>query len=1063
MKKTSAPGHCHRQSLNEVLAAELNCLRPGNRLYGSPDPDGPKKVRSRPASYDDDPETRAADLKEIYQAIGNWSELHRTNGSATAPLSALCLSGGGIRSATFNLGVLQGLARIGLLGKFDYLSSVSGGGYIASWLRAWMHRRGVENVVGELAKGPCAFAPLAPEPQPVSNLREYSNYLTPLVGLFSGDLWSVAATIARNLLLNWLMLLPLLGAVIGIPLLFLLVIRTPELAEQWSVAILSISLLIELVASAFVYGERRFGKNPGISQGRFIVRCVLPVCLAAGTLATAAIGLGLPWADLEPHPTTVDWYKLWGFCATWCIGVPILGWVTVELIARHVNRARWWITGKDQNLPLSDEEFEQNARHVSIQIELIALLVSGSVGTLLLAGLVTGWLSFLFNHPALYAILVLPILLGIYLLSRVVFVGLASIGDERPDTTIPAAGGIPAKTQPHVRNRIYSNDADREWWSRLSGWILLVITSWTAVTGICLLGCYLPENVAGLIHWVRGHTVSGNSDPLATVVKWVVGAVGAVSGLMAALTGSGSKTPATAGAQASATPKATARLLAITGPLFVVCLIMAISWSVKGIGEILIASLPLADLRYLTDPSNLFKFDFDLAGNRQPLPASVTLSFLAVIAGLALLGLVASRFVNVNRFSLHGMYRNRLVRAYLGASNCAINGAEQRIPDPFTGFALSDNFPLHQLCDCPTAQDNVAAQSASRRIEAPLSIINTTLNLVHGERLAWQQRKAASFSMTPLFCGNWQEGYRSSSCYGGPDGITVGTAVTISGAAANPNMGYCSSPVLGFLMTMFNVRLGAWLGNTNCHGDHTYDHPGPRFALLPLFAEMLGLTNSKRRYVNLSDGGHFDNLGLYEAVLRRCRYILVSDVGRDGAFTFEDLGSSIRKIRIDFGIEIEFETIQILPNTSATHGLYCALGHIRYSKVDCTRSQDDGLLIYIKPTLRGPTQIPYDIYSYSQACKEFPHETTVDQWFSESQFESYRALGAHIVDQLAGNVAKVSQQRPSSNSGLFERFYDAVNDYVKPRESCAPALPEKSVTVQVEVPARQSPPEVLAS
>jgi len=80
---------------------------------------------------------------------------------------------------------------------------------------------------------------------------------------------------------------------------------------------------------------------------------------------------------------------------------------------------------------------------------------------------------------------------------------------------------------------------------------------------------------------------------------------------------------------------------------------------------------------------------------------------------------------------------------------------------------------------------------------------------------------------------------------------------------------------------------------------------------------MFGLTNSNRRYVNLSDGGHFDNLGLYEAVLRRCRHVLVSDAGRDELFTFEDLGNSIRKIRIDFGINIEFDTIQVLPNTSA--------------------------------------------------------------------------------------------------------------------------------------------------
>ena len=292
-----------------------------------------------------------------------------------------------------------------------------------------------------------------------------------------------------------------------------------------------------------------------------------------------------------------------------------------------------------------------------------------------------------------------------------------------------------------------------------------------------------------------------------------------------------------------------------------------------------------------------------------------------------------------------------------------------------------------------------------------LPIINTTLNLVHGENLAWQQRKAESFSMTPLYCGNWLEGYRRSTEYGLREGITVGTAITISGAAANPNMGYSSSPVLAFLMSIFNVRLGAWLGNTNANGNKTYFRPGPKLALMPLFAEVFGLTTSSRRYVNLSDGGHFDNLGLYEVVLRRCRHVLVCDAGNDGSFAFEDLGNAIRKIRIDFGIPIEFkEKIEILPNEAESPGkpgrpgLYCAIADIRYSAID--GEVPDGELIYIKPTLRGhiPKEsgggVPYDIYSYARSSKDFPHETTADQWFSESQFESYRALGSHILEQL---------------------------------------------------------------
>jgi len=330
---------------------------------------------------------------------------------------------------------------------------------------------------------------------------------------------------------------------------------------------------------------------------------------------------------------------------------------------------------------------------------------------------------------------------------------------------------------------------------------------------------------------------------------------------------------------------------------------------------------------------------------------------------------------------------------------------------------------LHQLCS-PLQIPGV--------VVPPLAIINTTLNLVNGNKLAWQQRKAESFSMSPLFCGSWLEGYRKSTEYGGPGGVTVGTAVTISGAAASPNSGYSSSPVLGFLMAMFNVRLGAWLGNTNEHGDRTYTHPGPRLSIVPMIAEMFGLTNSTRSYVNLSDGGHFDNLGLYEVVLRRCRHVLVSDAGQDGSFSFEDLGNSIRKIRIDFGINIVFEKIQILPNTPEKQGLCCATARIRYSDVDDTPPERDGLLVYIKPTIRGRgAQVPYDIYSYSRECEAFPHEATTDQWFSESQFESYRALGAHIMEQLTQGLG-------SSNQAGFVDFYSSVKTHLEAKD---PSLP----------------------
>jgi hypothetical protein len=276
-------------------------------------------------------------------------------------------------------------------------------------------------------------------------------------------------------------------------------------------------------------------------------------------------------------------------------------------------------------------------------------------------------------------------------------------------------------------------------------------------------------------------------------------------------------------------------------------------------------------------------------------------------------------------------------------------------------------------------------------------VINMALNLVHGKNLAWQERKAESFTATPLHSGNYSVGYRSSKYYGGPGGISLGTAVAISGAAASPNMGYNSSTFITFLMTLFNARLGWWLGNPGAAGKDTYYLDGPYFALKPLIAETLGLTDDESNYVYLSDGGHFENLGLYEMVLRRCHFIVVSDGSQDNEVTFSSLGNAVRKIRIDLGVPIDFnDPMCIFSRNPERKGKYCAIGKIRYSCVDGPNT--DGILIYIKPAFYGDE--PRDVYEYAKANEMFPHESTADQFFTESQFESYRMLGSYIMEQL---------------------------------------------------------------
>ncbi|HYU27314.1 MAG TPA: hypothetical protein VEO74_19030, partial [Thermoanaerobaculia bacterium] len=183
----------------------------------------------------------------------------------------------------------------------------------------------------------------------------------------------------------------------------------------------------------------------------------------------------------------------------------------------------------------------------------------------------------------------------------------------------------------------------------------------------------------------------------------------------------------------------------------------------------------------------------------------------------------------------------------------------------------------------------------------------------------------------------------------------------------------------------------------------------PRGNLETLAWEMTGNTNDQCPWIYLSDGGHFENLALYEMVLRRCRYIVVSDGGCDPKFSFDDLGNAIRKIRTDLGVPIDiYQKLHMFPRaepgTPLIEGSYVTIAKIRYSVIDGNAAEKDGTLIYLKPSVYNEATLPRDVYNYCQQSPTFPHESTADQFFSESQFESYRALGRHVLNVISGGA-----------------------------------------------------------
>jgi hypothetical protein len=400
-----------------------------------------------------------------------------------------------------------------------------------------------------------------------------------------------------------------------------------------------------------------------------------------------------------------------------------------------------------------------------------------------------------------------------------------------------------------------------------------------------------------------------------------------------------------------------------------------------------------------------------------------TMPWLVVGAAgsLVLASLFAWR-IDINLFSMNALYGNRLIRCYLGATrpkaivegatSVAAPGAPPRRPNAFTGFDPNDDLPLHALIPgAPAAPGDLGGPPGQRDpFHGPYHLVNTALNLMHGEELAWQERKAASFVLTPLYCGSDSTGYSptlrcrpataAEECRYEPGfngGVSLGKAVSLSGAAVSPNMGYHSSSAVAALLTVFNVRLGGWVGNP--HSDWTWNSTGPPFGLFRLLKEMFGRTDARSAYLYLSDGGHFENLGVYELVRRRCRFVVAVDAEEDAQFGFEGLGGAVRKCRTDFGIRIDVNVTPLRPQgtnrLSEWHGV---VGVIHYEDVDPQALP--GILVYLKSTLTGDEAS--DVQNYRATYPDFPHQATLNQFFTESQFESYRALGHHVGSRVFG-------------------------------------------------------------
>jgi hypothetical protein len=354
---------------------------------------------------------------------------------------------------------------------------------------------------------------------------------------------------------------------------------------------------------------------------------------------------------------------------------------------------------------------------------------------------------------------------------------------------------------------------------------------------------------------------------------------------------------------------------------------------------------------------------------------AIPLRMVILIASCASIFILVWVPLNINFTSPHRHYRRKLAEAFIiqRDETGALAPADIRISEATAGGL------------------------------GPYHLINAALNVPSSSNSAMQGRLSDFFLFSQAYCGSPITGYRPTIMWENADSnLTLATAMAISGAAASPLMGLETKSHVAFWMAILNVRLGYWLRNPKKSSGK--GRPGA----MQLGREMFGKIDEHGPFLNLTDGGHIENLGVYELLRRRCKFIVAIDGEFDPNMTFHALTNLQRLASIDFDINIEIDLDELRLNTkklSRSHFQFC---RIKYPKSD-NLVAGIGYMLYVKLSLTGNEG--EFIRKYRMDEPEFPHHSTTNQFFSEAQFEAYRSLGEHIgeklfIEALSGKIAE---------------------------------------------------------
>jgi hypothetical protein len=385
-------------------------------------------------------------------------------------------------------------------------------------------------------------------------------------------------------------------------------------------------------------------------------------------------------------------------------------------------------------------------------------------------------------------------------------------------------------------------------------------------------------------------------------------------------------------------------------------------------------------------------------------PQGILYGATKLLINVAIVGVVLvllAQALNVNRFSLHSLYKQGLVRTFLGASRLSLRNPAAAPPGTGAADPQFDVRKPESATDIDEVDNpKLARLDVGGERGMPLLLLNAAVNgrspldQVGRSPRQWPFTFGCRFSGSPaagIGYASTDEFYRDDP--GG--GLSLGGAMAVSGAAVAPTGGSGTGPVTALLLGLLNARLGMWIGNPT-HPPAVRAHT-PGLSAFTVLGEMLGLRHLFGRWIHLSDGGHFENLGVYELVRRGCQLIVAIDASCDPGGRFDDLARMIRRVQVDLDVRIypvggdHGAPLDARAADEAERPL--GVEPWRVFKVDYGDGLPSGRMIYVKPSLTRVQGMRPEFWSYSKLGTGFPHESTLNQFFTERQMEAYRGLG----------------------------------------------------------------------